>query len=186
MFRELYSHLCPFLDFHTEIELFLHTLGMGCDRGRAWTAGVAASVTVNAILVLFSVAWLLWLLCWIPTIFFHVLTFSLNLLYISSFFFFFFFFFACHRFLQGAWRWIKYRGQRQRLLTNTTACSVCLDDFDHASNGSVGDGDEVVRLLCGHLFHEGCVRPWLESRGTCPCCRLSVGLSMSVVHMLHE
>jgi len=80
----LESRCCEVLQlvvkFHTEIELLLHMLGTGCDRGRAWTAGVVASFTVNTILVLFSVAWLLWWLWWIPTILLPVLAVALRLL----------------------------------------------------------------------------------------------------------
>ncbi|XP_058075523.1 RING-H2 finger protein ATL18-like [Magnolia sinica] len=44
-------------------------------------------------------------------------------------------------------------------------CSVCLGDFQ---------GEEEVSRLpgCGHVFHAGCIRSWLErDRFTCPLCR---------------
>ncbi|KAM3399430.1 hypothetical protein ACQJBY_004676 [Aegilops geniculata] len=45
-------------------------------------------------------------------------------------------------------------------------CAVCLERY--------ADSD-VVRVLpdCGHLFHRGCVDPWLRRRPTCPVCRTS-------------
>uniref|UniRef100_A0A7N0V055 RING-type domain-containing protein n=1 Tax=Kalanchoe fedtschenkoi TaxID=63787 RepID=A0A7N0V055_KALFE len=44
-------------------------------------------------------------------------------------------------------------------------CSVCLVEFD-------GE-DEVSELaVCGHVFHSGCIRGWIErDRFTCPLCR---------------
>ncbi|XP_040382363.1 RING-H2 finger protein ATL70-like [Oryza brachyantha] len=47
-----------------------------------------------------------------------------------------------------------------------TCCPVCLENY--------GDAD-VLRALpdCGHLFHRGCVDPWLRQRPTCPVCRTS-------------
>lgn len=42
-------------------------------------------------------------------------------------------------------------------------CSVCWEDFVLK---------ECVRQLpCQHIYHEPCIRPWLELHGTCPICR---------------
>ncbi|VEN58795.1 unnamed protein product [Callosobruchus maculatus] len=42
-------------------------------------------------------------------------------------------------------------------------CSVCWEDFL--------TGESVRRLPCQHVYHEPCIRPWLELHGTCPICR---------------
>lgn len=42
-------------------------------------------------------------------------------------------------------------------------CVVCKD--------VMGVGREVCELPCRHLFHWGCILPWLRKRDTCPCCR---------------
>ncbi|XP_039787029.1 E3 ubiquitin-protein ligase EL5-like [Panicum virgatum] len=43
-------------------------------------------------------------------------------------------------------------------------CSVCLEEVR---------GGEMVRSLpgCRHVFHVGCIDPWLHSHVTCPLCR---------------
>jgi len=43
-------------------------------------------------------------------------------------------------------------------------CSVCLEEVR---------GGEMVRSLpgCRHVFHVGCIDPWLHSHATCPLCR---------------
>lgn len=48
-------------------------------------------------------------------------------------------------------------------------CAVCKEQF----NVETEDPDEqvVVTLPCTHVFHEGCIIPWLKSSGTCPVCR---------------
>jgi len=48
-------------------------------------------------------------------------------------------------------------------------CAVCKDQFTVTTE----DPDEqvVVELPCKHIFHEGCIIPWLKSSGTCPVCR---------------
>lgn len=42
-------------------------------------------------------------------------------------------------------------------------CSVCWEDFTL--------GEAVRQLPCTHIYHEPCIRPWLELHGTCPICR---------------
>ena len=54
-------------------------------------------------------------------------------------------------------------------LTNdeTKDCVICLEEFT--------SGEEVVKLTCGHLFHEECILGWLKINCTCPMCRLELG-----------
>jgi len=42
-------------------------------------------------------------------------------------------------------------------------CSICWEDFIL--------GESVRQLPCSHIYHELCIRPWLELHGTCPICR---------------
>jgi len=49
------------------------------------------------------------------------------------------------------------------LLPAKEECQVCFDAFT--------EEDKVFRLPCKHLFHEGCIMPWLEKHNTCPSCR---------------
>ncbi|KAI4460003.1 e3 ubiquitin-protein ligase praja [Holotrichia oblita] len=42
-------------------------------------------------------------------------------------------------------------------------CSVCWEDFSLK--------EKVRQLPCQHVYHEPCIRPWLELHGTCPICR---------------
>ena len=32
-------------------------------------------------------------------------------------------------------------------------------------------GGKGLKLPCNHSFHEGCIKPWLQNKNTCPCCR---------------
>ncbi|SCZ96522.1 BZ3500_MvSof-1268-A1-R1_Chr8-2g10261 [Microbotryum saponariae] len=46
-------------------------------------------------------------------------------------------------------------------------CSICLSDFEN--------GDAVMELPCGHLFHKEEIESWLlESKRVCPICRASI------------
>lgn len=40
-------------------------------------------------------------------------------------------------------------------------CTICCSQIVEA----------CVRTPCGHVFHDGCVRPWLRQRRQCPNCR---------------
>jgi len=42
-------------------------------------------------------------------------------------------------------------------------CCLCLDEYK--------DGEEVLLLNCRHVFHEGCLSPWLVKSLTCPMCK---------------
>eukprot|EP00039_Didymoeca_costata_P006059 m.87203 g.87203 ORF g.87203 m.87203 type:complete len:254 (+) comp13095_c0_seq2:336-1097(+) len=42
-------------------------------------------------------------------------------------------------------------------------CVICL--------GNMMEGEMVLPLRCGHLFHRECVLPWLQRHDTCPVCR---------------
>lgn len=46
-------------------------------------------------------------------------------------------------------------------------CSVCWEDFLL--------NEDVRQLPCSHVYHDGCIRPWLELHGTCPICRQNLG-----------
>jgi hypothetical protein len=45
-------------------------------------------------------------------------------------------------------------------------CSICLDGFY--------DGDELIRLRCGHRFHSTCLEPWARKCADCPYCRTNI------------
>lgn len=40
---------------------------------------------------------------------------------------------------------------------------MCWEDFQIKEN--------VRQLPCYHIYHDPCIRPWLELHGTCPICR---------------
>ncbi|KAM6566679.1 hypothetical protein CsatA_025807 [Cannabis sativa] len=42
-------------------------------------------------------------------------------------------------------------------------CSVCLENFKI--------GEEMTRLICGHVYHKSCVLEWSHRSGQCPLCR---------------
>ncbi|XP_066246651.1 E3 ubiquitin-protein ligase Iruka-like isoform X1 [Euwallacea similis] len=51
----------------------------------------------------------------------------------------------------------------QEQVAQNMQCSVCWEQFQLK---------ELVRQLpCLHIYHESCIRPWLELHGTCPICR---------------
>ncbi|KAF2837217.1 hypothetical protein M501DRAFT_938175, partial [Patellaria atrata CBS 101060] len=50
--------------------------------------------------------------------------------------------------------------------TGRADCSICMD--------SVGLGDEITVLYCGHWFHGSCIGAWLKEHDTCPFCRKGI------------
>lgn len=46
-------------------------------------------------------------------------------------------------------------------------CTVCMVDLK--------EREDVVELpQCKHLYHPGCIKPWLEGKKTCPMCLVEV------------
>ncbi|CAL1147577.1 unnamed protein product [Cladocopium goreaui] len=55
---------------------------------------------------------------------------------------------------------------------DASICAVCLEAF--------GDRQKVLRLPCQHLFHDSCLQPWMENRGSCPKCRSAIDAALDV------
>jgi hypothetical protein len=52
---------------------------------------------------------------------------------------------------------------RAPAVTEEKACTICLETFLV--------GEQVVATPCNHMFHQGCIAPWVKGHGTCPVCR---------------
>ena len=46
------------------------------------------------------------------------------------------------------------------------SCTVCMEVF------SAGEAVEI--MTCSHVFHAGCIRPWLARHNSCPLCRAAL------------
>nr|CAB3265634.1 RING finger protein 150 [Phallusia mammillata] len=51
-------------------------------------------------------------------------------------------------------------------LSGDVMCAVCIENYKI--------NDVIRKLPCGHLYHKKCVDPWLESKQTCPMCKVNV------------
>ena len=56
----------------------------------------------------------------------------------------------------------------------STSCPICLGDFEASDNVSSACSKENPKKACCHMFHQDCIRSWLEKHGSCPCCRHSI------------
>ncbi|XP_064315346.1 E3 ubiquitin-protein ligase AMFR [Phalacrocorax carbo] len=56
----------------------------------------------------------------------------------------------------------------EELAVNNDDCAICWDSMQSAR-----------KLPCGHLFHNSCLRSWLEQDTSCPTCRMSLNISDS-------
>lgn len=50
-------------------------------------------------------------------------------------------------------------------LSETTACSICLQDFQQ--------GDRIGDLPCKHPFHVECLKEWIQLKNHCPLCKIT-------------
>ncbi|XP_062997381.1 E3 ubiquitin-protein ligase AMFR isoform X2 [Elgaria multicarinata webbii] len=56
----------------------------------------------------------------------------------------------------------------EELAANNDDCAICWDSMQAAR-----------KLPCGHLFHNSCLRSWLEQDTSCPTCRMSLNITDS-------
>ncbi|XP_015680892.1 E3 ubiquitin-protein ligase AMFR [Protobothrops mucrosquamatus] len=54
----------------------------------------------------------------------------------------------------------------EELASNNDDCAICWDSMQAAR-----------KLPCGHLFHNSCLRSWLEQDTSCPTCRMSLNIA---------
>ncbi|CAK8684017.1 unnamed protein product [Clavelina lepadiformis] len=52
------------------------------------------------------------------------------------------------------------------VISSETICAVCLESYKI--------GDTIRELPCKHIFHKKCIDPWLQSKRTCPMCKVNV------------
>jgi hypothetical protein len=45
-------------------------------------------------------------------------------------------------------------------------CTICLEDMDSTSN--------IFALNCAHIYHEECVKMWLQKNSVCPICSFKI------------
>ena len=51
------------------------------------------------------------------------------------------------------------------LISSREECSICLEPYQ--------ERDKIVQLTCNHIFHNDCIREWLQNKqNNCPLCRL--------------
>jgi len=52
------------------------------------------------------------------------------------------------------------------LLSGVVLCAVCTEE--------ISVDEEAKQLPCNHLYHSGCIIPWLHRRSSCPMCRFQI------------
>lgn len=72
------------------------------------------------------------------------------------------------------------RIKRMKIGKSSKDCTIC---FNHYNRGfyikkcgffKFYEGELIRRLPCKHIFHEGCVIPWLAKNNRCPNCRFDL------------
>lgn len=61
---------------------------------------------------------------------------------------------------------VKYKLSEDDTRREVTKCTICLTEYEVS--------EEVRRLPCMHLFHQGCIDRWLATDKRCPVCRVDV------------
>lgn len=86
----------------------------------------------------------------------------------------------CSRLIKSFYTLIKNSRKLNSLLLEPTEeelkdldiCVICRDDL--ILNGTGTSRSIPRKLKCGHIFHDGCIRSWLQMSNFCPTCRTEV------------
>ncbi|MCD7461043.1 RING finger protein 24 [Datura stramonium] len=62
----------------------------------------------------------------------------------------------------------KYQEANSTNLESKECCCICLDEYS--------EGEEIAKIDCGHLYHVGCIREWINRKDTCPICKRRVSV----------
>mmetsp|Transcript_8216 Transcript_8216/g.17841 ORF Transcript_8216/g.17841 Transcript_8216/m.17841 type:complete len:344 (-) Transcript_8216:1889-2920(-) len=70
-----------------------------------------------------------------------------------------------------AWKKFAYKQDDKSLeitsdIEEAPSCSICLEEY--------GDGDDVMRLPCNHIFHRSCIEEWAAGHTRCPLCNFDL------------
>ena len=57
------------------------------------------------------------------------------------------------------------------LIHKHDTCIICLGDFEESVQ-------VMILPICGHLYHEACLNPWLLQQNKCPICKAGVRLNL--------
>ena len=50
-----------------------------------------------------------------------------------------------------------------KLSPDKKTCIICLENFK--------ESDKIINLSCFHMFHNNCIRTWLNNNNNCPLCK---------------
>jgi hypothetical protein len=59
---------------------------------------------------------------------------------------------------------------------NANICSICIDSDD-----ATGESDKLVETIYGHWFHAPCLRQWVQTNNSCPCCRHRLDIDVNAL-----
>ena len=69
----------------------------------------------------------------------------------------------------------EYIEYMDTFMLNNDDCCICFSGYDlNEYKGRTTPFSLAVKLKCGHIFHENCIKKWIDKSGTCPICRYNI------------
>ncbi len=73
--------------------------------------------------------------------------------------------------------YIELTAEETKNIPDSFECCICLEEKNilHNENNQNNESKtKLIKLSCNHIFHEKCIKKWLEKDSTCPLCRFDL------------
>lgn len=70
--------------------------------------------------------------------------------------------------------YIELTAEETKNIPDSFECCICLEEKNFSHNENNENKIKLIKLSCNHIFHEKCIKKWIQKDSTCPLCRFDL------------
>ena len=70
--------------------------------------------------------------------------------------------------------YIELTAEETKNIPDSFECCICLEEKNISHNENNENKIKLIKLSCNHIFHEKCIKKWIQKDSTCPLCRFDL------------